>query len=175
MRRKRSTAEAAAPARRPKSEHFLLKLGCLFLAIGGGAFFLSTHPLSQTRYVILAVTGLCILAFLFTHSSNGRALLVVLFEYAAVATLVVTLMGGLAPAPSRPAQHAKGKNHQAARTDAGFDPARIGAALGQACRKAPPCDAFQQWLAKNRKALAGKTQPRTAHKPASQPARKAKG
>jgi hypothetical protein len=117
--------------------------------------------MSDTRHVVLIVSGFCLLVFLGLHYRDGVPLLLVGIEYAAIITLVVTLLGGLAPAtPVVPPAAAHGKSgkareqrEQAGRTDAGFDLSKLGDSLLATCHKVPACDTVAGWTHHNRAAL----------------------
>jgi hypothetical protein len=156
-RRRTAAPTPAAPPRRITSDHFGWKLLGLFLLIGFGAFFVANHPMSDTRHVVLIVSGFCLLVFLGLHYRDGVPLLLVGIEYAAIITLVVTLLGGLAPAtpavPPATAQAPHGEHEQAGRTDAGFDLSKLDDSLLATCHKIPACDTVAGWTHHNRAAL----------------------
>ena len=136
------------------------------------AWWIRHQHMSPLRLFVLGGLVVVLLVWAGRHRRNGGLLVVKGIEWALVASLAVTLLGGAAPHAAKPAPHGKAAKQTTAREDP--SPATLGKSAFAACRKVQPCRDLADWYEQrlgDQSAKGGKPAP----KPASKPAGKATG
>ena len=134
------------------------------------AWWVRHQQMSPLRLFVLGGLVVVLLVWAGRHRRNGGLLVVKGIEWALVASLAVTLLGGTAPHAAKPAPHGPhGKTAKQTTARENPSPATLGKSAAAACRKIQPCRDLLGWYEQrlgDQAAKGGKPAPKPAGKPA---------